>query len=349
MLQKNTPPREVPVSVVIPAYNRARTLDRVLESIKKQSVAPDEVIVVDDGSTDSTMEVLMNWKALGVLPLKVVQQSNRGASAARNAGIRTATGDVIAFIDSDDEYAAHAIMTLKGLFQKHPEAIVAFGDAEVLENGRTKTDSFLRRRLTMEDQHYDSTRLVDPAGMLLFGAFQGAFACRKDALLAVGGYDESLARVNDRDLYLRLAMSVSGDWVFTWDKLETKHYTEGSLSSRKNRRLHYETQIKVLGKHVGASQFATLDGKRLFRGAVKQSTVAAIDWAGRESPVQVIRTMVGIPRFAWTWSAYRAAAVTLGLSAGGWLLKRGRLWLLRAQRHGACEEAQHCAVNGRAR
>lgn len=309
----------VRVSVVIPAYNRARTLDRVLESIEAQTVLPDEVIVVDDGSTDTTMEVLLNWKRLEVLPLRIIYQSNGGASAARNAGIKAASGDVIAFIDSDDEYEPRAIETLIALFEQSPAAVVAFGDASVFEGGRAKTISSMRRVLKTPGIHYDDNcRLIDPMGLLLYGAFLGAFACRKDALLAVGGYDENLPRVNDRDLYLRLAAGVEGDWVFTWDRLEIKHYTEGSLSSRKNRRLHYETQLRVLAKHVHLPRFSAPEGKRLLRGAAKQSAHAAIDWAGRECPTQVIRTVSGIPRFARTWSAHGAAVAAFGLSIGRW-------------------------------
>ena len=302
------------LSVVIPTFNRARTLDRVLKSIERQTVLPDEVIVVDDGSTDNTLEVLANWKALDSIPLMIVNQANRGASAARNTGMRAATGELVAFIDSDDEYAPTAIETLKKIFHQSPGAIVAFGDAAVLENGHPKTASFIQRRLTTVGVHYDDQlRLVDPAGLLLYGAFLGAFACRKEALLAVGGYDESLPRVNDRDLYLRLAMSVAGDWVFTWDRLETKHYTEGSLSSRNNARRHYEMQLTVLGKFADAPRFRTGEGKRLFAGAVKKSARAALDLAGRESHAQVIRTTLHIPPFARTCDTYFAAAVAFGL------------------------------------
>ncbi len=306
---------EAKLSVVIPAYNRAQTLDRVLESIECQTVLPDEVIVVNDGSTDNTLDVLQHWQEIGTLPLIVIHQPNRGASAARNTGIRGAKGDIIACIDSDDEYMPTAIETLKGLFANNPAAIVAFGDAAVTENGCRKTGSILRRRLTKAGVHYDDeSRLIDPAGQLLFGAFQGAFACRRDALLAVGGYDESLPRVNDRDLYLRLALGVPGDWVFTWDHLETKHYTEGSLSSLKNARLHYETQLKVLEKISGTPRFTADQGRRLLRAAAKQSAHGAIDWAGRESPAQVVRTIAGLPRFARTAGAYFAGAKAFGLS-----------------------------------
>jgi glycosyltransferase involved in cell wall biosynthesis len=305
------------LSVVIPTYNRAATLDRVLGSIERQTVSPDEVIVVDDGSTDSTADVLACWESR--LPLKVVHQENRGVSAARNTGIQAARSDIVAFIDSDDEYVPTAIETLKGLFEKKPAAIVAFSDAQLLEGARVVTASFLRRRLVTSGRDYEESapapRLIDPFGIVLEGAFMATFTCRKSALVSVGGYDESLSGVEDRDICLRLAMSVPGDWVFTWDRLETKHYTEGSLSSRARRRCHYECQLKVLEKFSNVPRFRTPEGKRLFEIAMKKSVNGVINWASREGPIQLIRTLLGIPSFARTAGAYRAAAMAVPISA----------------------------------
>lgn len=300
------------LSVVIPTYNRSATIGRALLSIERQTLLPDEVVVVDDGSTDGTLQVLKDWESR--LPLKIVSQKNAGASAARNTGIRNALGEFVAFIDSDDEYEPHAIQSLKSLYGKYPQAIVAFGDAKVLEGSRALTESFLKKRLIAEGREYQGAKLVDPAGMLLYGAFLGGFSCRKDALNAVGGYDETLPRVNDRDLYLRLAMTVPGEWVFTWDQLETKHYTEGSLSSRKNARLHSETQLWVLNKFREAARFQAGEGKRLFEGAAKMSATAALRRASRESPAQVIRTFRSFPKFARTLGIYATAAKALALS-----------------------------------
>ena len=304
------------VSVIIPTYNRANVLGRVLRSIQAQTSTPDEVIVVGDGSSDHTASVLERWTK--VLPLTYLRQENAGASAARNTGIQAAPSDIVAFIDSDDEFEPEAIKTLRRLFERNPDAIVPFRDARVMEASRTKTGSFLRSRLQKPGIHYDNSgvmsRLIDPAGLLLYGAFLGAFACRRYAIRAIGGYDETLPRANDRDLYLRLAMKPRR-LVFTWHRLETKHYTEGSLCSKLNLRLHYEAQLKVLGKHYHAPRFQTPQGRRLFGGAAQLSARAAIIWAGRESPTQVVRTLAKLPSFARTADSYLTAAAALPISA----------------------------------
>ena len=85
---------------VIPAYNREKTVGRAIESALAQTRTPDEVIVVDDGSTDGTREVVASYGA----SVRYVDQENSGASTARNRGVREATADWIAFLDSDDHF-----------------------------------------------------------------------------------------------------------------------------------------------------------------------------------------------------------------------------------------------------
>src|SRR4051812_6017095 len=87
-------------SVVVPTYNRLYLLSRALETVCAQTHADFEIIIVDDGSTDGTREWLASHGA--PVPVRVLEQSNRGPGAARNLGIREARGDYIAFLDSDD-------------------------------------------------------------------------------------------------------------------------------------------------------------------------------------------------------------------------------------------------------
>ncbi len=88
-------------SVVIPAYNAAATLARAIESVRSQSWPAHEILVVDDGSRDATAEIARGFGA----PVRLIQQTNRGVSVARNAGAAAATGDWLAFLDADDWYA----------------------------------------------------------------------------------------------------------------------------------------------------------------------------------------------------------------------------------------------------
>jgi glycosyltransferase involved in cell wall biosynthesis len=88
------------ISVVIPTYNRARAVVEAVASVQAQTLAPSEIIVVDDGSTDGTAEALRQLKA----PIRYVAKENGGVSSARNLGVRLAKGEWIAFLDSDDRW-----------------------------------------------------------------------------------------------------------------------------------------------------------------------------------------------------------------------------------------------------
>lgn len=95
------------VSVVVPAHNAERYLGEALSSIFAQAVRPLEVIVVDDGSTDGTAEIAAAYEP----QVRVIRQTNRGAGAARNAGIDAASGDLIAFLDADDLWTSGRLST----------------------------------------------------------------------------------------------------------------------------------------------------------------------------------------------------------------------------------------------
>lgn len=88
------------ISVIIPTYNRSQSLHRALQSVYRQTLMPGEIIVVDDGSNDGTEQMLRNEFP----EVRYIYQQNRGVSAARNRGIAAASGDWLAFLDSDDQW-----------------------------------------------------------------------------------------------------------------------------------------------------------------------------------------------------------------------------------------------------
>jgi len=106
------------ISVVIPAYNAGATLREALDSVQAQNHAPHEVIVVDDGSTDDTADIARAYQE--VLPLVLVQESNAGLGAARNAGMHKATGDAWAFLDADDVWGANKLGIAVRYLKKFP-------------------------------------------------------------------------------------------------------------------------------------------------------------------------------------------------------------------------------------
>lgn len=109
----------MPVSVVVPLYNKAKYVRRALDSIAAQTLPPAEVIVVDDGSTDEGPAVVESYTRL---PVRLIRQQNAGPGAARNRGIASASGDLIAFLDADDEWLPEYLETGVQRFAMEPGA-----------------------------------------------------------------------------------------------------------------------------------------------------------------------------------------------------------------------------------
>ena len=139
---------EPAISVVVPTYNRARLLPRALESALPQLRPGDEVIVVDDGSTDGTEAVLAPYRGR----IRYVRTANRGAGAARNRGVQEAQCPLVAFLDSDDEWMPDKLALQRAFMARRPDVLFAF------------TDFALRERDGSEHRFYLSAWHHDPRG-----------------------------------------------------------------------------------------------------------------------------------------------------------------------------------------
>jgi glycosyltransferase involved in cell wall biosynthesis len=193
------------ISVVIPTYNRAGSVGEAIESALTQTRVPDEVVVVDDGSTDDTRSVLA---AFGQR-ITVVTQSNAGVSAARNAGSTRASGDWLAFLDSDDVWHRNRIATLVRDADERAEGVHV---ADLVLEGPGYAESVLALR-GLSFPSDTAARVERPLRQIMSGLSLNSIACRRDWLLRVGGFDTSLRMFEDLDLLVRLALE--GPWLFT--------------------------------------------------------------------------------------------------------------------------------------
>ncbi len=178
------------ISVIIPAYNAARTLPDCLTALKTQKLAPDEIIVVDDGSTDGTVQAARENGA------QVVTQSHQGPGAARNAGIRQAKGDLLLFTDADCTPVQNWTIEMSGPFVDPLVAGVkgSYVTAQAETVARLVQCEF-EERYDMQDRH-SSIDLID--------TYSAAF--RADVLRDVGGFDPAFPEANeDVELSYRLA------------------------------------------------------------------------------------------------------------------------------------------------
>jgi glycosyltransferase involved in cell wall biosynthesis len=201
------------VSVIIPTFNRAAIVARAIDSVLHQTYQPVNLIVVDDGSTDETPEVL---KAYGSAIVSV-RQDNAGPAAARNRGIRESQGDLIAFLDSDDTWHTAKLERQVALLQSAGPAVpCCLCNTLMKMPNRKEESSFAIAWVNMREPQ---GVWLNPAAVLAtrFVLFCQAALIRREFLLQCRGFDEQLRLMEDHDLALRLALR--GPWAFIREPL----------------------------------------------------------------------------------------------------------------------------------
>jgi glycosyltransferase involved in cell wall biosynthesis len=182
------------VSAVIVTYNRREFIRRAIDSILHQTVPVDEIVVVDDGSTDGTAGAVAEW--FGSVA-KVVRQENGGVGAARWRGVREASGDWIAFLDSDDEWLPDRTRLLREAAAKVPADVAwIFGDMQVVTDVGSATTLFGEHGLTVRES---PEIFPDPLSVQFpfqFGLLQGSFI-RREVLLELECFGERLRSDDD--------------------------------------------------------------------------------------------------------------------------------------------------------
>lgn len=180
------------ISVIIPTHNRGRMLTEAIDSVLAQEYRPVELIIVDDGSTDNTSEVLQNYGPC----LSRIRQENRGVSAARNAGISAASGEYIAFLDSDDLWLPQKLASQAAFFDHHPEALICQTEEIWIRNGRRVNPKLRHRKVSgMIFEPSLHLCLVSPSAVMI----------RRPLFEKVGLFNESLPACEDYDLWLRVS------------------------------------------------------------------------------------------------------------------------------------------------
>lgn len=182
------------VSIVIPTYNRAHFLNEAIESVRSQTVTDWELIVIDDGSIDSTSESLAS---LMDPRIKVIRQDNMGVAAARNRGAREARASLIAFLDSDDLWLPQKLKIQLDHFEANAKSSICQTEEIWVRHGR---------RVNPAMRHAKKSGWIFKDCIPLCIISPSAVMIRKDAFDALGGFDENFAACEDYDLWLRAAL-----------------------------------------------------------------------------------------------------------------------------------------------
>jgi GT2 family glycosyltransferase len=183
------------ISVIIPTFNRAWVLAKAIDSVLAQTFAPKEIIVVDDGSTDGTRELLAAYGDR----LRVFHQPNKGVSAARNVGIRRSCGEYIALLDSDDRWEPEKLACQAAFFTAHPRAMICQTEEIWIRKGRRVNPMQKHRKpsgMIFEQSLYRC--LVSPSAVMM----------KKQIFDVKGMFNEDFLVCEDYDLWLRISMDI---------------------------------------------------------------------------------------------------------------------------------------------
>jgi len=190
---------DMKISAIIPAFNAERTIARALHSVLAQTRPADEILVIDDGSTDKTVDVVRSFGDR----VGLIMQANAGVSVARNAGIASATGDWIAFLDADDEWLPKKLALQAEHLERHPEIDWTCGNFYQQADGGSKRP--LAHRVGSEPAGTDVLDDYLQAYCNHLYAWTTTVVIRRSVFETVGMFEPGMKRAQDNDLWFRIA------------------------------------------------------------------------------------------------------------------------------------------------
>lgn len=287
------------VSVVVPVYNCRPYLASCLESALAQTYPALEVIVVDDGSTDGSAELLAAFAGR----IRVVAQRNAGAAAARNLGASHARGSFLAFLDSDDTWDPEKTAAQVALLQRHPRAVATYCDHRTIDaagqlTGYSEALDAPRSSGRIVEDLLHGVRIKSPTLVML----------RRQVFEDVGGFDPTLRYAEDHDLFIRLALA--GPVLYQVDTLASYRVHDASLSFAAGADLKaYEGIMRVLEKLAFETPGVPAKVRAAALDELFHATVG-VGWARRQagfqqSSAQAYRRALSIrPGALRVWAAY---------------------------------------------
>ncbi len=182
------------ISVIVPTYNREKLLRRALDSVAGQSFCCDEIIVIDDGSSDDTGAVVSDFKAHCSVSVRYLFQENKGPAAARNLGIRESKHTVLAFLDSDDHWQKKKLEIQYAGFVKMPDSMISHTNERWLRRGQ---------HLNQKKKHQPGNGDIFRHCLQLCAVGMSTVMVRKELFEQVGFFNEEYRCCEDYDMWIR--------------------------------------------------------------------------------------------------------------------------------------------------
>lgn len=283
------------VTVLIPAYNSADFICRSVQSALDQKDIDLEVLVIDDGSTDQTVELLKQIKdsRLRALPLG----ENKGVSYARNYGIKQSNGKYISFLDADDEYLPGRILKLVQPLEENPEIGMSWCYAYILHQDGSKEPRNFKR---------ESRRLF-PGLLWNMKQCTPATLCRKDLLLKLDGFREDLICFEDRDMWIRMREAASD--ICIEEFLIYVHRRKSSVSHTMDWDLRVNSYFDIVNKALERNEKISSDDRKKIRAN------CCFEWGKRYSRIKEKKKarayFFDCLRNKWNWKTFRYLIKTI--------------------------------------
>lgn len=186
----------LPVTVIIPTYNREKFLIRSVSSVLRQSMSCSEIIIIDDGSIDNSINVLKRIFSDTSIPCSIVHQTNRGPAAARNRGVEKAHFPYIAFLDSDDHWKKNKLKVQFEALQKSPNSMISHTREIWMRRGE---------HLNQKKIHIPRNGNIFDHCLKLCAVGMSTVMVKKEIFHEIGYFDESLQCCEDYDYWLRVS------------------------------------------------------------------------------------------------------------------------------------------------
>ncbi len=294
------------VAVVIPAYQAGDFVLDALESVAAQTRAPDELVVVDDGSTDDTAARVREWSAGPGRSARLLRQQNTGAAGARSAGLRAVASDLVVSLDADDTLVPTALETLVSAFDTWPDLAASFGNAERIGTDGRRGADYLSGKPVHDLPAESATRSVPGVGAVPFrrigqGTFESllggsyiancAALVRREAALEAGLWSREFRTAEDRGFWLRL--SRIGAFAYTSRCVARVRYHERNLTGARGVADHAANGARVLQKMKRITpRLALSEGEvRALDAALEAAVEEALYAASREGATAYLRAV----------------------------------------------------------
>jgi cellulose synthase/poly-beta-1,6-N-acetylglucosamine synthase-like glycosyltransferase len=273
--------RNLSISVVIPAYNADKTIVRAIDSALAQTRRADEIIVVDDGSTDETSERIKRYSS----QVRYIYQENAGPSVARNKGIEAACSEWIAFLDSDDEWLPKRLGLQCALLGRNEHLVWAGGNFYrcLCDENRRRADvnpDRVRRVLKGKEYFDDFFRTSLPHGC----GWTGTMLIKKEVLQEAGMFDANLHIAEDTDLWFRIACR-RPQIGYVSEPLAVYHMTTAASLMQKHKQLKFQSDL-VARQLQFASEHGRLDAFKPCVGRAVSSHIRGLLFENRPAEIR---------------------------------------------------------------